>query len=58
MMLGDYATGNPGADQGTDGDQDKDGPHPLGNAVNGCLFQGFVIVAEFDAKPHDDETRR
>lgn len=52
---GDYTTRDPGADQGADGDQDQDGPHPFGNTVNGSLLQGFVIMTQLDAEPHDDE---
>lgn len=52
---GDDTASNPGAHQGTDGDQYQDGPHPLGDAVDCRLLQGFVIVAELDAESHDDE---
>ncbi|MNE22688.1 hypothetical protein D3C80_1159080 [compost metagenome] len=52
---GDYAARDPGADQGTDGDQYQDGAHALGDTVDGGLLQGFVIMAEPDAESHDDE---
>ncbi len=52
---GHDAASDPGTDQCTDGDQDQDGPHPLGYPINGGLLQGFVVMTELDAKPHDDE---